>query len=198
MIRKGGVFLTKKMDLRVWTEGTMIAALGVALSFIPVQSVNAGLDLSLGLVPLVLYSYRRGFVPGVTAGFMWGLLNILVGSAMKNFISVPQIIFEYPFAFAFGGFGGLFANRIQQALRNKANIAYWYIGIGGFIAVVCRWFWHFWAGVFVWGMYAPEGQSPYVYSLIFNGGSVVINTIYVSVVFILLAQTAPKLFLPKG
>jgi len=42
-------------------------------------------------------------LPGMTAGFMWGLLNILIGSAMRNFITVPQIIFEYPFAFAFGG-----------------------------------------------------------------------------------------------
>ena len=53
------------------------------------------------MVPLVLYSFRRGLLPGVAAGFVWGMLNIILGTAMKNFLSVPQIIFEYPFAFAF-------------------------------------------------------------------------------------------------
>ena len=77
------------------------------------------------MVPLVLYSFRRGLLPGVAAGFVWGMLNIILGTAMKNFLSVPQIIFEYPFAFAFGGMGGVFARKIQlyfQANRLKSAI----------------------------------------------------------------------------
>lgn len=123
-------FLKRKMSLQVWTEGTMIAAIGVVLSYIPIQTANSSIDLSLGLVPLVLYSYRRGVLPGMTAGFMWGLLNILIGSAMRNFITVPQIIFEYPFAFAFGGMGGLFANKIQQAIRQNSKTVTWYVVLG--------------------------------------------------------------------
>lgn len=186
------------MELQVWTEGTMVAALGVVLSFIPIQTANSALSVSLGLVPLVLYSYRRGLVPGMIAGFMWGLLNILLGSAMSNFISVPQIIFEYPFAFAFGGCGGIFAKKIQQTIYTKKKTAISYIVLGGFIAVFARWFWHYWAGVFVWGAYAPAGQSPYLYSFIFNGGSVVINTIYVAVSLAVLAKIAPQLFIPRN
>jgi len=190
--------LKRKMSLQVWTEGTMIAAIGVVLSYIPIQTANSSIDLSLGLVPLVLYSYRRGVLPGMTAGFMWGLLNILIGSAMRNFITVPQIIFEYPFAFAFGGMGGLFANKIQQAIRQNSKTVTWYVVLGGIVAVISRWFWHYWAGVFVWGMYAPPGQSPYLYSLIFNGSSVIINIVYVGVVLGLLVKAAPKLFVPKA
>ena len=88
------------MDLRIWVEGTVVAAMAMALSFLPIEFANSGLDLSLGMVPLVLYSFRRGLLPGVAAGFVWGMLNIILGTAMKNFLSVPQIIFEYPFAFA--------------------------------------------------------------------------------------------------
>jgi thiamine transporter len=47
-------------------------------------------------------------------------------------------------------------------------------------------------------MYAPEGQSPYLYSLIFNGTSVIINIVYVGVVLGLLVKAAPKLFVPKA
>ena len=113
------------MDLRIWVEGTVVAAMAMALSFLPIEFANSGLDLSLGMVPLVLYSFRRGLLPGVAAGFVWGMLNIILGTAMKNFLSVPQIIFEYPFAFAFGGMGGVFARKIQlyfQANRLKSAI----------------------------------------------------------------------------
>lgn len=191
--------MSKRMDLRVWIEGTVIAALAMALSFIPIQTANSAFDLSLGLVPLAVYSYRRGLIPGLTAGFVWGLLNILLGSAMKNFISVPQIIFEYPFAFAFGGMGGIFANKIQGAIHNKQQSkAVSYVVLGGIVAALARWFWHYWAGVFVWGMYAPKGMSPYLYSLIFNGGSAIANAIYVAVVVSILVKVAPALFIPKA
>ncbi|MBL1229879.1 energy-coupled thiamine transporter ThiT [Enterococcus sp. BWB1-3] len=190
--------MSKKMDLRVWIEGTVIAAMAMALSFIPLESANAAFDLSLGMIPLVLYSYRRGALPGITAGFIWGLLSIVLGSAMKNFISVPQIIFEYPFAFAFGGMGGLFSSKIQKAISDsQSNKAVSYILIGSLTAVVSRWFWHYWAGVFVWGVYAPEGMSPYWYSLLFNGGSAIANTVLVSVVLVIIVKVAPKLFIPK-
>jgi thiamine transporter len=195
---EGGIFVSKKMDIRVWVEGTIIAAMAMALSFIPIQLANASLDLSLGLVPLVLYSYRRGLLPGLTAGFVWGLLNIVLGNAMKNFISVPQIIFEYPFAFAFGGMGGLFSQKIKYILTEKPQkSAGLYVFLGSVVAVCARWFWHFWAGVFVWGSYAPEGMNPYVYSLIMNGSSAVINVIYVGAVLLILAKVAPQLFVPK-
>lgn len=112
--------------------------------FLPIEFANSGLDLSLGMVPLVLYSFRRGLLPGVAAGFVWGMLNIILGTAMKNFLSVPQIIFEYPFAFAFGGMGGVFARKIQlyfQANRLKSAIRT--IILGSVVAVFARWFWHF-------------------------------------------------------
>lgn len=191
--------MQKKMSLSVWIEGTVVAAMAMALSFIPIESANAAFDLSLGLVPLVLYSYRRGAKAGLLAGFVWGLLNIILGSAMKNFISVPQIIFEYPFAFAFGGLGGIFATRVREAMTNKQDKkAITFVAFGGIIAVLSRWFWHYWAGVLVWGMYAPEGMSPYWYSLIFNGASAVANIVYVVVVLSILAKIAPKLFVPKN
>ncbi len=189
--------MAKKMELQVWVEGTVIAAAAMALSFIPIQTANSAFDLSLGMVPLVLYSYRRGFIPGLTAGFVWGLLSIVIGTAMKNFVSVPQIIFEYPFAFAFGGFGGLFAKKIQHAIQTHSNLTIYYVGLGGVVAALARWFWHFWAGVFVWGAYAPEGMNPYLYSFIFNGASALANAIYVAVVLGILVKVAPQLFIPK-
>ncbi|WP_423253253.1 energy-coupled thiamine transporter ThiT [Melissococcus plutonius] len=190
--------MTRKLDLGVWIEGTIIAAMAMVLSFIPIQTANASFDLSLGLVPLALYSYRRGVLPGMTAGFIWGLLNIVLGNSMKNFISVPQIIFEYPFAFAFGGMGGIFSRQIKNTIELKQMTkASCFVILGGITAAFSRWFWHFWAGVFVWGMYAPKGMSPYWYSFIVNGTSGVANAIYICIVLVILVRVAPQLFLPK-
>ncbi|WP_265459985.1 energy-coupled thiamine transporter ThiT [Enterococcus sp. HY326] len=190
--------MSKKMDIRVWVEGTLVAAMAMALSFIPLQSLNASLDLSLGMVPLVLYSYRRGLIPGLTAGFVWGLLSIISGNALKYMVSVPQIIFEYPFAFAFAGMAGIFARQVQQAISaDKTKKAITYVVIGGIVAAFSRWFWHFWAGVFVWGAYAPEGMSPYWYSFTLNGASFLMNAIYIAVVLGILVSVAPSLFVVK-
>lgn len=190
--------MNKKLSLNVWIEGTLIAALAMSLSFLPVQSLNASLDLSLGLVPLVLYSFRRGLVPALMAGFTWGLLTIVVGSAMRNFISVPQIIFEYPFAFTFGGMGGVLSNQLHRVIKaqQKRKVLFLIVA-GGFIAAFSRWFWHYWAGVFVWGAYAPDNMNPFLYSFIFNGASALANGIFVSVVLVFIFNVSPTLFVPK-
>ncbi|MGX6980124.1 energy-coupled thiamine transporter ThiT [Vagococcus elongatus] len=193
MINQG----SKKRDLSVWVEGTIVAAMGMVLTLIP---ANIGFfDLSLGLVPLALYSLRRGLGPGMVSGFIWGLLAIVSGGAMKYFLSVPQIIFEYPFAFAFGGFGGIVAKKLQAGIvSNNSKSVITMIVFGGSLAALARFFWHFWAGVAVWGSYAPENMSPYVYSLIINGTSGVANAIYVVGVLLILYGIRPQLFVPTS
>ena len=78
------------MDLRIWVEGTVVAAMAMALSFLPIEFANSGLDLSLGMVPLVLYSFRRGLLPGVAAGFVWGMLNSC--PFHRLFLNIPLLL----------------------------------------------------------------------------------------------------------
>lgn len=186
----------KKLSLDVWIEGTIVASIGMVLTLIP---ANIGFfDLSLGLAPLALYAMRRGLIPGMISGFIWGLLAIVSGGAMKYFISIPQIIFEYPFAFAFGGFGGMVSKRFQQSLvKNKEKQTRLWLILGGVLCAFARFFWHFWAGVFVWGSYAPEQMSPYWYSFIVNGVSGLANACYVVFILLVINESKPELFVPK-
>lgn len=188
----------ERKSLHVWIEGTLMASLAMLLSFIPTPALPFGFNLSLGLLPLVLYSLRRGWQSGMVAGFVWGLLCIVLGDAAKYYISVPQIIFEYPFAFAFSGLGGIFSQKIQLALKKqqKKRVMLYLIS-GSTLAIFARYFWHFWAGVAVWGAYAPKGMSPYLYSFLVNGSSCLVNVVYVSAVLLVLIKAAPNLFLPK-
>ncbi|WP_071130637.1 energy-coupled thiamine transporter ThiT [Enterococcus timonensis] len=177
----------QKQKLVVWVEVAVIAALCYVLGLIPIESANAAFDLSLGLIPLVIFSLRRGAGPAMLAGVLWGTLSILTGKAY--IVTVPQVIFEYPFAFAFGGLGGIFSIKVKQAISNDGKNKNLWLVLTALVAVFSRWFWHFWAGVFIWGSYAPEGQSPFVYSLIANGGSAIANSVLLIVVLLLISQT---------
>ncbi|GHU63944.1 energy-coupled thiamine transporter ThiT [Clostridia bacterium] len=186
-------------------EGVIIAAIAVVLSFLPIQTGNAYFDLSLGLIPLGVYALRRGVGPGMAAGFLWGLLLILLGKAW--FLSPIQVIIEYPVAFAFGGFGGIWAGKLRRhLLEDKAanpvrtaisGAALRTVILAGVTSAVTRWIFHFIAGVVFWGDTAPEGMNIFLFSFIGNGGSALANAIMLAVVLSILASKARTLFLPK-
>ena len=206
--------------LIIMIEGAIITGICVALSYIPLNTANADFDLSLGLIPLGVYALRRGPAPGLAAGFVWGLLMIVLGKAF--ILSIPQVLLEYPLAFAFGGFGGVFSGLLRRKLApvNAAGNATGNAGVtiagnatgsaaGNAVGVipvvvfasistaVARWFFHFWAGVVFWGSYAPPGMSPYLYSFIFNGTSAAANAVMLAVILSILVKTARPLFIPK-
>ena len=192
-------------------EGAIIAGVCVALSFIPLNTANASFDLSLGLIPLGVYALRRGALPAMAVGFVWGVLLIVVGKAY--FLTIPQVLLEYPVAFAFGGFGGILAPLLHRQLASVASDgesasspghaapsigpAIRTIIFAGVIAAVARWFFHFWAGFIFWGSYAPEGVSPFAFSLFFNGISAAANAGMLAVVLLVIFRAARPLFIPK-
>jgi len=201
----------RNTKLIVMIEGAVIAAICVALSFIPINTANAAFDLSLGLIPLGVYALRRGLLPGLAVGFVWGLLLIVLGKAY--ILTIPQVLLEYPLAFAFGGFGGVFSGLLKRRLSaypDKINIdnadkpkksgiggAITIVIFAGIVAAIARWFFHFWAGVVFWGSYAPEGMSPYLYSFIMNGTSAAANAAMLAAVLAILLKTARLLFIPQ-
>ena len=177
-------------------EGAIIAGVCVALSYIPLNTANASFDLSLGLIPLGVYALRRGLLPGMAVGFVWGLLLIVLGKAY--ILMIPQVLLEYPVAFAFGGFGGILAPLLKREIEKERTIAAVRTVIfAGILAALTRWFFHFWAGVIFWGSYAPEGVSPVVYSLFFNGISAAVNAVMLAIILSILFRAARIVFVAK-
>jgi len=186
----------RNTKLIIMTEGAIIAGVCVALSFIPLNTANASFDLSLGLIPLGVYALRRGALPAMSVGLIWGLLLIVLGKAY--FLTIPQVLLEYPVAFAFGGFGGILAPLLRREIdAERVGAVIRTIILAGVLAAVSRWFFHFWAGLIFWGSYAPEGLSPLAFSLIFNGTSAAANAIMLAVVLPLLLRAAKPLFIAK-
>ena len=182
-------------NLRVWVEGTIIAAMAMALSYIPLD-IGPSLSISLGQIPLTVFALRRGWKPGVFAAALWGLLHFPAGKVY--YLAVSQVLIEYPIAFTFAGFAGVYAKKVQQALVAgnqplvRKNIIY-----GTLLGTGARFFWHFIAGVVFWGSYALWGMNPWIFSLVMNGISGLSTAIVTAIVAVLIAEKMPQLYLPK-
>lgn len=178
---------------RVWIEGTIVAALALVLSLIPLQ-IGSSFSISLGQIPLTLFALRRGWKAGLLSGFIWGILHFPTGQVY--YLSVIQVLIEYPIAFTFAGFAGLFSKRMQKnVIEGNTRGMTTTIVLGTIVGVGARYFWHFIAGVVFWGSYALWGMNPWIFSFVMNGASGLATGVVTIVVLIGIERTMPTLFL---
>lgn len=157
--------LTKTKKL---TECAVMVALATVLSFIYIYQAPQGGSVTLGsMVPLVLVcAHIKDFRWGLLACFAYSLIQMMVG-----FMAPPTATLAYFFAVVVLDYVVAFTviflvNPISKLFRNELLG----IGIGATVAVLCRFLCHFATGILIWGVYAPEGQPVWLYSLLYNGG----------------------------
>ena len=132
----------------IMIEGALCIALAFVFSKINLFEMPQGGSIDFELVPLILFAYRRGFKWGVLTGMLMGIMKILFGA---YFFNVAQVILDYPLAYAFVGFCAAHPAIIGMILAA--------IGQTGCSIL---------SGVLFFSEYAPEGQSPWVYSFLYN------------------------------
>ena len=120
-----------------WVEGAIVAALAMALSFVP--DFMGWFSPSFGAIVLVVFALRRGLYPALFSGLVWGVLHFPLGKVV--YLSFSQVLLEYIVAFGVMGFAGLLYHQFQKAIRNdKQALAIFYIFISSFIGVGIRYF----------------------------------------------------------
>lgn len=135
-------------------------AMTVVLEMIKVFQLPFGGSASIaGMLPIILISLIYGPIIGIFTGFLYGILNFIIGPA---YILHPiQVIFDYILPFMAVGLSGFF--------KNNKFIA---IAVGFFGMFV----FNFTAGVIFWGSYAADyNLTPIVYSFIYNGSFILID-----------------------
>lgn len=147
---------------RLISHISLAVAMSVILSFITLFKLPFGGSANLAaMLPIILISLIYGPVIGIFTGFVYSVLNFVIGPA---YILHPiQVLFDYTLPFMAIGLSGLFKN-------NK------YLSIGiGFLGMFI---FNYIAGVIFWGSYAADyNMTPYVYSFVYNGSYNLLNCI---------------------
>lgn len=168
-----------KIQTKIVAEIVVTVALAYALNMIVMfRMPQGGSVTAVSMVPLLWLALRRGVRVGVIGGIIFGIVDMFP----QPFVVHPvQFLLDYPLAFGALGLAGFFQRH----------------PIGGvFSGIAGRFACHFIAGVVFFGMYAPEGMNPIVYSAIYNGSYLIVELVFsVIVMYILVKRNIIKMYL---
>lgn len=159
-------------------ESAIMLALSIALfavsDALPWPFLYGGGFSLFGQVPIIIVSYRHGIKNGLIASTGLALFEMLMG--FKNFSYVNGIVAwlivalaDYIIAFGCLGLGGIFKGKFKNQTSE--------IVVGGLLVCFIRFLCHFISGVTIWSGYAPENMLVGVYSLVYNGSYMLMETI---------------------
>lgn len=163
-----------KQKILCITEGAVIIALAYVMELLcvwlnEISGVGAllpfGGTITISMLPIAYYSYRRGVAWGLGVGFVYSLLQMLLGfyvpPANTWWALVLCVLLDYLVAFTVVGLAAVFA----KPFKNHRLVGYC---VGAVAVCLIRFVSSFLSGVILWGSYGPEGMNVWVYSLIYN------------------------------
>ncbi len=155
----------------VLVEGAIMIALATVLSFIRVVKLPWGGSITLlSMLPIVLFSIRRGIKAGLTVSFLFslvqfiqGIMDGLFGWGLTPGSLIACIFLDYLLAFTVLGLAGIF---------RKKGVPGWIAGIA--FAILLRFTMHFLSGVIIWQSFGQLWgefftENTVLYSLLYNG-----------------------------
>lgn len=166
LIVLGAVLMFIASRKKKWTTtelayASLCLALSFVLSYIRLFKLPQGGSVTpASMLPLMAFSYVFGVVPGLVASLAYGMLQFI---QEPNFLSVIQMLLDYPLAF-----GALALCGIAPKLPLKKNsVLSWISGIG--MVAIVRFIFHVISGAVFFAEYAEgSGYTPVVYSMVYN------------------------------
>ena len=177
---------TSHTKMRALTEGAVMVALAMALSYLKLFELPQGGSVCIGMLPIFLYCIRWGFADGMLASFAYGLLQLIFDGAYAW--GWTSMLLDYLVAYSVLGVAGLF--------KGKKGGIYW----GTVVGCLLRFVVHFISGVTIYRIYEPTVLfnttflNPWLYSAAYNGSYVAIDMVLCLVIFALLAKPMRKYF----
>lgn len=148
---------------RLAETGVALALAFVLHKYVFYQLPNGGRITAGSMVPIFYIALRWGGPWGIATGIVNGLL---VYVSEPFFVHPVQWLLDYPIAFGALGLAGF--------LPKVPGVAIILGGAGRFLS-------HYLSGVVFFASYAPKGQSPWLYSALYNG-SYMLPEVIISVV----------------
>lgn len=161
----------KDNKTKILVEGAVMVALATVLSFIRVFKLPWGGSITLlSMLPIVLFSIRRGIKSGLTVSFVFALIQFaqgvmdgLFGWGLTPGMLIACILLDYLGAFTVLGIAGIF---------RKKGLPGWIGGIS--LAIALRFVLHFLSGVVIWQSFGElwngfSTDNTFLYSFLYNG-----------------------------
>lgn len=144
---------------RTMVEGALCIALSTAFYFIRFFHLPQGGSITITMLPLLIFALRNGGALGITVGLVAGVLRLFLGAYIVHPI---QALLDYPLACAAVGLAGFFRRSIN---------------LGIVAAMLTNLFFYVLSGVIFFASYAPASMNPWIYSLLYNGSTVLPETL---------------------
>lgn len=160
----------------------------------------AGGTISLNMLPIFVLALRRGLVPGMVAGAIYGCVDLL----LDPFVVHPvQMLLDYPIGYALAGLAGLGSPvwhrsvaRGRMAEGEALVLPFLVLGAAGRLSA------HWLSGVVFFAQNAPKGQPVWLYSLVYNASyllpSLVLSAAATLAVLPVLERAVPSTQIPAG
>ena len=184
--------MKNKKNLRVLVECAGLLAMAVVFSFIKLWQMPMGGEVTLvSMLPVMLCGMRNGPRAGFLTAFLYSLFQLASGFASGNVFVycttaatyILCMLFDYLVPYTGLGIACLFVNLKKNSEKFKNFGLYCGVLCGIAFRFVC----HYITGVVIWGQWA-DGQSPYIYSLLYNGTYLLPELILTLFVCVLLFQ----------
>ena len=208
---------TKKSNTKVLVECALLIAiatvLNVVCSFIPFLNLPFGGGFTIcSMLPIVLAAYRNGTKWGLLTGFVYAVVQMLLGFKTVSAFFMPSsdsymvlwkaicvCLIDYIIAYTVLGFGGIFRNKIKNpsaslcvgsivalSLRYLAHIISGYI----FFGTWAEWFFSqdgFALGAKILEKFSGQGLA-LLYSVIYNGLYMITEIIITAIVALIIGR----------
>ena len=160
-------------------------AIGTVLSMFPFSApwaFGGGVTIC-SMLPLVIIAHRYGTKWGLFTAFVYSVLQLILGVSNVQFaagygfvLAVGVLLLDYILAFTVIGLSACFNGVIKNHLAS--------IVVGIVFTFALRFVCHFLSGWIIWGVITPNemGLVAPLYSLIYNGGYMLPETIITAVV----------------
>ncbi len=135
----------KKDKVLILVEGAIMIALATALSFVKFIQFPWGGEVTLvSMLPICLYSIKRGPKAGMFVSFVYAIIRFIFGITLGHLLAyglspfalAASIIFDYFVAFSLLGLAGLFSNLFKKVISNKVMDFIFTVVILGFVVTM--------------------------------------------------------------
>lgn len=147
-------------------ECAVMIALATVLSIVKIAEMPYGGSITLAsMLPIAIIAYRRGTGRGLASGFVFAVIQQLLGLKNLTYFTSWQsilaiIILDYAVAFTVIGLAGVF----RKAVKNQAVA----LTLGCILVSVLRYICHVISGATVWAGLSIPTQAALSYSFIYN------------------------------